>query len=589
MKNKDRLILLVAFLFLSISAPGCRRDKDARIREIVFTRCGLGVSISRKISLQKVTIASDNPKQSVEIPFVDSRMDALLLNFAWKENRDYTLSISHGGGTLEKKIRAPLSPSAFLLWESPLGKAEGLTKSAGEESKYAQINDWSKVIYEEIAVSSDGMIGVASFDRTIRLWDRYGKTILNFHIPAGVGRAIAFSGDNRYLLAGEAGPDGKLYCFETSSGRLCWSYSTARELGTTKESYYSYQPNVKYLAVRRNTLFVSAQRGWKDTLKTEHGTEFFYPRKSVVYAFDIPSGRKLWQFPAANKDATTNLIDTAVLKLAVDEEGKTIVFSGWGGSADGKIVQQYSENSLYILDAHTGHLLFSWDLTPLGHYGFYTTSVGSSLDLSPNGRFLACTSNDGRLFLYDHQAGLKARKPVLIYEKALSAPIEISGIPLYASGGTVVALNDGSIIAKIGTTYIAPASGQRGRPPQVAHPQENTLYKLDPQGTPCWIWRGGGGMETLRLSAEGRYLIVGMIHDYVNQSRQNAGIYCFDLTGTNRSAEKQVWFYSVEGITLTCDISPDAQYIGAVEGPIDIDPRPEFRQIAGRHRTLLIN
>ena len=588
MKNKDRLIILLTFLLFIVAAPGCRRDKDAKIKEIIFTRCGLGVSISQKMSLQKVTIAADTPKQSVEISSVDSRMDTLLLNFAWKENRDYTLSISHRGGILEKKVRAPLSPSAFLLWESPLGTAEGVTKP-GEESRYAQIDDWSKVIYEEIAVSSNGMLGVASFDRTIRLWDTYGKKILSFHIPAGVGRSIAFSGDNRYLLAGEAGPDGKLYCFETSSGTLRWSYSTAQELGTTKESYYSYQPNVKYLAVRKNTVFVSGQRGWKDTIKTEQGTEFYYPRKSVVYAFDIPSGKKLWQFPAANKDSVTNPIDTAVLKLAIDEEGKTIVFSGWGGAANGKIVQQYSENSLYVLDAHTGRLLFSWGLAPLGQFGFYTTSVGSSLDLSPNGKFLACTSNDGRLFLYDHQAGLKVRKPVLIYEKALSAPIEISGIPLYASGGTVVALNDGSIIAKIGSTYIAPASGQKGRPPQCAHPQENTLYKLDPQGTPCWIWRGGGGMETLCLSSEGRYLIVGMIHDYVNQTREKAGIYCFDLTGRNSSAEKLVWFYPLGGIALTCGISPDAQYIGAVEGPIDIDPRPEFRQMAGRHRTLLIN
>jgi hypothetical protein len=75
-----------------------------------------------------------------------------------------------------------------------------------------------------------------------------------------------------------------------------------------------------------------------------------------------------------------------------------------------------------------------------------------------------------------------------------------------------------------------------------------------------------------------------MPHNYVERRKDMAGIYCFD-----HSRKELLWHFPFGGIGIACGISPDGRYIVGIEGPIDMDPRAEYKREVGKHRIWVMS
>ncbi len=573
---KFKLKSLIKFisLFLIFFLCGCpAQQKKIAIERIVPVRTGAGIKLTRPAFVESVFIRLG--ERVVFQQRFSEKTGSLLVDFNWEKGETYTFDIKTADGILSEKTKPFEKPFFFELGKDNLGKPGG-------EVETAQINEWSKKLYEEVDVSVQNRIGIAGFDQTVRAYDNMGRLVWKHKIPAGVAKCVKFSPAGACLLAGEASPDGNIYSFCAETGRLYWKYASAKDLGSSKGTYYGHQPKVCSFAIAGERVYAAATMTSEDYIEEGGRKVKYWPKKGIIYAFDLKTGKLLWRFP------DSGLLDTAPLRVSADAFGRYLLFGGWGGSANGLISQKYPENSLYLLDAANGRLLWSFLVPPAEKYGFGSASIGSGCNISPNGKYAACCSMDGRLFLFDIK-GLSEKKTAhLIYEKAVSTPLSVSGIPIYAYGGKVFVNNEGGTLLTIGRTYIAPAGKGMADAPDVKHPRENSLIKLDRYGTVSWLWPAKGPIETVSLSKDGRYLVVAMCHNYITRSKDMAGIYCFDLKRPGGGQNKFLWFYKMEGIGIACGISPDGKYIGAIEGILDMDPRPEYQDIRGKHRVFIL-
>ena len=558
-------LIFVFFLFI---LAGCLERGNIEIKEVTPTRMGIGIELNGYAKINYVSIAQGS--REIYHSNVEAETNRLLLDFKWQEGKEYLVTLKTSRETLREKI-IPQKPLPFVLAQDGLGKPKG-----GVE--IARIDEWSKVLYEEVDVSPQGLVAVGSFDRTVRVYSPTGEVLWKHRIPTGVIRTVKFSPQSDYLLAGEASPDGTICCFEVKEGKICWKYQVVNDTGRSEDRYYAHQPKVCSIMVTEKRVYVSAARSWEDYVEKGGKKIKYWPRKGIVYAFDLRDGRVLWKFPQKG------VMDTTALRLSLDKKERYLIFGGWGGSANGNIKQDYPENTLYVLDAKKGKLIYTFLVEPLKRFGFNTVSIGSSCDISSNGRYIGFSSSDGRLFLLDNEERIKRREPVVIYEKVISKPIEVNRVPIYAYGGKVLVDDEGQVILIMGRTYIAPMGKGMAKSPRVRHPLENRLYEMDKKGEPVWIWQGEGPIEMLSLSADGRSLVVAMSHNYVQRRKEMAGIYCFD-----RSRKELLWHFPFEGIGIACGISTDGRYIAGIEGPIDVDPRMEYEREVGKHRIWVIS
>lgn len=381
-------------IFLIFFLCGCLTEKEIAIEKIVPLRTGTGIKLTRPALVESVFIR--HGKGMVFQQKIGDKTGSLLVDFNWEKGESYTFNIKTADGTLSGKTSPFEKPFPFELEKDNLGKPAG-------EVEVAQINEWSKKLYEEVDISVQNRVGIAGFDQTVRVYNNRGKLVWKYKIPTGVAKCVKFSPAGGYLLAGEASPDGNIYCFCADTGRLCWKYAAAKDLGTSSATYYGHQPKVCSLAIVGERVYVSATMTLEDYIEEGSRKVKYWPKKGILYAFDLKTGTLLWRFP------DSGLLDTAPLKVSVDARGQYLVFGGWGGSANGRIRQRYPENTLYLLDAANGRLLWNYSVPPAKEYGFGSASIGSGCNISPNGKYAACCSMDGRLFLFDIK-GLSEKK-----------------------------------------------------------------------------------------------------------------------------------------------------------------------------------
>ncbi len=568
------LTKIIYILFLTFFLCGCPARERIVIEKIVPTRMGAGIKLSGSVAIESISVKDGN--RLVFQENIGEKLDTFLVDFTWENGKSYTFEVKSADGTLISKSDPFDAPLAFEVAEDDLGKPRG-------EVDVAEINEWSKKLYEDVDISASGKIGVAGFDQTVRVYDKRGRLIWKHKIPTGVVKCVKFSSTEDYLFAGEASPDGNIYCFCAKTGKLCWKYGAAKDVGANSETYYGHQPKICSIVCVGEKVYVSAAKTSEDYITVGSRKVKYWSKKGVIYTFDLKTGKLLWKFPA------TGAMDTSPLKVSVDANGKYLSFGGWGGSANGRVEQRYPENTLYLLDAVSGALIWSYSVPSVEKQGFQSVSIGGNSHISPNGKYAACCSSDGRFFLFDMAKSVEQKKPHLIYTKAVSTPLSVSGIPIYAYGGKVFVDDEGSALLTIGRTYVAPAGKGMTSVPEVKHPRENSIIKLDRNGNTSWLWPAMGAIETPVLSKNGRYLVVAMCHNYVERSNEMAGIYCFDLKRQGGGANKLVWHYKMEGLGVACGISPCGKYIGAIEGPVDIDPRMEYQNIVGKHRVCILS
>jgi len=549
MKLKLSLIFFIICL-------GCSQAKGPGSWQVVPLKQGLLIHLEHPLPLKEIQVKS--PLKTISFLPVDSQRD-YLLDYPWKKNRTYRITLKTETGKIFSKSVSFTKPEYFLYWQHLLDAPD----------KVAEINHWSKVLYESIDVTEDGLVAVATFDGSFKVFNKEGKEIFSYHLPLGRGYVVKLF--RHYLLAGEKGKEGYLYCFDIRTKKLLWRYPTAKEVGRGSPTDAYAQPRISAIVMHNETIYVAANHSWREVIKTTKGKEIRYAQRGVIYAFSL-SGQLKWRFPKHY------CLKTGLLRLALDKAGRFLVFGGWGGEG---------ENQLYVLDAQNGEVIWRYLVSPLPRYGFKHVSLGTGVTISPNGRYVVCCNCDGRLLVFDKQASVKIKRAVLLWQKEVVSPIFVSGLPIYAYAGKSLVNDQGEVLILIGNTYIAPAFSH-GRLPQMMHPLANLLYLFGADGEPKWIWQAPSGIQARPVwDARGRFLAVVLQHNYIKGKKEGVGLYLFDLQ--QKGSEKLLWHFPLEGIGLSVAISPEGHFIVVIEGPIDLNPDPERERCVGKHRVYLFS
>ncbi|HID27654.1 MAG TPA: hypothetical protein EYP22_07550 [Methanosarcinales archaeon] len=558
---------IILILMLAIALSGCigstnpksSEVQNASINSLIFTRTGIIVGLSDNIEIESAEIYDNNIKIS-EVN-INRETNSVVIDFDWNPKKKYEIKLKNVNGNFSEMVYAPSKPSYFELWNAPLGSLENKPKIEG----------WSKVVYEDLEFSQNSKyIAIAGYDHIIRVFDINGKEgglLWTYKIRDGYGKSIAFSQDSKYLFVGEASVDGYLYCFKVSNGNLKWKYRIADDVGTRVTTSPFYLPTVRDIKTVNNIAYVTGYFSEKNKIT-----------KGIIYAFNITTGELVWRYPK------NELMDTKSAKIFTSENGEYVIFATMSFKYNHS-KEKYKDGTLFVLSGKDGKLLWNHTFPPNNYLNF--VGIWDGIDISKNGKYIAITTADGRSFLIDNIKSIKNRKIAIIWQKNISTPIEVSGIPIYGYGGMTRVTDNGSVIIQISKTYVTPSGKTKAKTPPINHPKSNSIYEFDSNGNLVWKWTAEGGIDTPSLSKNGKYLIVPIIHDYITQKKDTAGVYVFDLEQKGGATSKLSIHYLTEGIPVAVDLSPDGKYIAFISAPIDIDIS-EKEKIIGKHQLHLL-
>ncbi|HIB85871.1 TPA: hypothetical protein EYN09_20680 [Candidatus Poribacteria bacterium] len=358
------------------------------------------------------------------------------------------------------------------------------------------------------------------------------KMIWKTRISQGYAKHATFALNGKQFYLGEQSADGFIFCYDVSKSRkpkLLWKYRLANDIDTSipenPDDYYAwiqYPGPHRIAATSQGDLIVAAVHSWyKD------GQSLI---KSQLYRFDAKTGNPIWKFPSERP------LPMIIRWFDYSHDGRTIAFVCDKHSAD-QSIGDLKPGSLYIVDGETGKIRWGHTFTALTPY-FDQVTFWRGVAVSPDGKSIGVTTNDGRAFIFSEE------KP--IWQEDLTTPIEISGIPITATSGTVGTTNE-FIIFITGDTFV-PYHLQKGvkRPP-TTHPNGLTLFGYQWNGQKSWQWKLENMPQGLCIDLSGKYAAIPISRYGQTDTERPNGVSIFDLTTEGGGLEKYLRTYRLAG------------------------------------------
>ena len=533
-----KLFRIFSLILLLILLPISRIIADINV---VWVRAGIVLESETKYDLEtnvRIEVGQDDALKTVNSIRLDDKR--ILLQSTWQAGKTYTFHV--GKNTI--KAASPLKPQPYLIRTIELDGLLSLLENLRQPAKPTAIAFGSNTENLKMAIATDrGHIAIL---RVIT-----GETIWKTRISEGYVRQITFGADDSLLYVGEQAADGFVYCYELSSDppRLRWKYRTADEIETSTpndpDSVYgwvSYPGQSCMKSLANGDLIVSGVHSWTREEKPE--------KRSILYRFDSLTGQVKWKYPREGS------IQKIYRWFDVSEDGKTLaLLTDDSGKGNGV---------LSVLDVDIGTENWSTEIEPLTPY-FKGVTFWRGVSMSPNGRSINMTTDDGRAFIFD------VDKSEAIWEEELASPLKVSGVPIIATTGTIGS-TDSYALFVTGDSYI-PYHLQKGaQRPSTMHPNGMTLFAFSWGGEKKWQWKLENMPQGLRIDEKSRYAALGVSKRSKNPKESLHGVSVFDLTAEGSSISKYLFTYRTEGQLPydTLAISADGMVIGIVEMPISL-------------------
>lgn len=559
-----KIVAIVLLPAVGCLVWGCAGNNVLEIRRILFGRECIAVELNRAAAVRQIMVYSGSEEVATLRPSQPEKNGALsVLDCTWRPGREYRIEVAPADGSplLTASLQSPCKPSPVVIASFEMEKdvePRGL-RAPG-------------YLGGRVAVSADGAYAAVGTEKSrLRVYDVAERRRL-WSTRIGEGRILAmqFASGGRCLLVGEQSRDARITCFDTFTGKELWKYRTADDVGEMEGGEPLYRwPVVTAVAALdgrnpsdRDRCCATAARSF-----TEGGE---IRTVSKLYAFDTATGKLLWTHPPAGA------MDASPSILATDRRGDCLLFNNYR-------ISPVCGKAVYCLDAGTGAKLWEWELEPLFPGG--RNLIWHGLGISPDGSRVAAFSQDGRAFFLDYQELLDSGgSSGCLWKKEMSSPIDVNGMRLIGYGA-VAAVTDRNVLFMTGSTIV-----QRGARTRtlIEHPNADTLFVYSPYGRLEWMYKAGGLSCDLSCSRDGRYVVLGVEHTYNEKDTSRHGVYVFDSLAAGGGREKLAWFFNTEGACLSAAISADGRTVAAIEYPLDVDPRPEFRDVRGAHRFYLL-
>jgi len=359
-----------------------------------------------------------------------------------------------------------------------------------------------------------------------------GKVIWKTRISQGYVKHATFSLNGKQLYLGEQSADGFIFCYDVSKSRkprLLWQYRLADDVGTSipenPDDYYAwiqYPGPYRIANTKQGDLIVAAVHSWY-----EDGKPLI---KSQLYRFDAKTGKPMWKFPSERP------LPMIIRWFDYSHDGRTIAFVCDKYSID-QPIGDLKPGSLYVIDGETGEIRWGHTFKVFAPY-FDQVTFWRGVAVSPDGKSIGTTTDDGRAFIFSEEK--------LIWQEDLATPIEISGVPITATLGTVGATDD-FIIFITGDSFVPYDLQKDVKRPPMPHPKGLTLFGYQWNGKKSWQWKLENVPQGLRIDLSGKYAAIPIsIYGHKNTEMPN-GVSIFDLTAEGGGLDKYLRTHRLAG------------------------------------------
>ena len=570
--KKTHFLLLFCLLIVS-SIYGFAADMADM--NIVWTRTGAVLETEHDITGElKVKVLS----QTETLPATALQLNPrqILVQCGWAPNQNYRVTLTSDAGARVVETRTPLKPVLYPIQTIALDGMLSLMANLRRPAQPTTVAFSADGKHVAIATDAGHLAIVAALT---------GEPVWKTRISEGYVKHVAFSTESpdsvpSRLYIGEQAADGFIYAYAISTSQEqphstvarepvpseekrdyqpLWKYRTADDIETSTPpdagsvyAWVQYPGPSRMLTLADGDVLVASVHSWtKDNVPV---------KKSQLYRFDGETGTVKWKWPA----------DGALPKVLrwfdVSADGKTLALVA---DASGK-----GNGSLVVIDVETGTERWHATFEPLKPY-FEGVTFWRGVSITPDGKFINVTTDDGRAFIFDAEARIqnapteKERESEPLWHQNLATPLEVSGVPIIATSGTIGA-TDAAALFVTGDTYI-PYHLQKGaqRPP-TAHPNGMTLFAYSWEGEKVWQWQLENMPQGLRIDAAGRYAILAVSKRSQNPNESLHGVSLFDLEAKGSGLAKYLYTYRTEGQLPydTLAISADGTFIAVVEVPL---------------------
>ncbi|MCY3550508.1 MAG: PQQ-binding-like beta-propeller repeat protein [Candidatus Poribacteria bacterium] len=502
------------------------------------------------LKINVATVSNGTTHALAETPTVQ-QFDAnrVLLQFAWQPNQSYQFRLNDSVTT----AISPLKPEPYLIRTVELDGLLSLMENLRQPAKPTALalGHGSRPNTEKLAIATDsGHLAV--------LKPLTGETLWKTRISEGYVRRMAFSADNTRLYIGEQAADGFIYCYDltTDKSTLRWKYRTADDIETSTPSnpdsvyaWVSYPGPACMRTLTNGDLLVASVHSW-----TENDTPL---KKSQLYRFDGETGEVTWKWP--REHAGPKVIRW--FDVSADSKTLALVMDS-GHNLQGNAANESGNGKLTVLNAEDGTEKWHVDIEPLREY-FAQVTFWRGVSLSPDGKFINVTTDDGRAFIFD----VNRSEP--IWQENLATPLEVSGIPIVATSGTIDA-TDAAALFVTGDTYIPYHLRKGAQKPSAGHPNGMTLFAYSWNGEKSWQWKLENMPQGLRIDAIDRYAVLSVSKRTQDPNESLHGVSVFDLKAEGSGLAKYLYTYRTEGQLPydTLAVSANGTLIAIVEVPI---------------------
>ena len=478
------------------------------------------------------------------------KLDAnrVFFQLAWQPNQNYQFHLNDN----ETAATSPLKPEPYLIRTVELDGLLSLMENLRQPAKPTALALGHGDIPPLAIATDSGHLAV--------IQPLTGEILWKTRISEGYVRRMTFNHDNTRLYIGEQAADGFIYCYDlmTDKPTLYWKYRTADDVDTSTPSnpdsvyaWVSYPGPSCMRSLANGDLLVASVHSW-----TENNTPL---KKSQLYRFNGKTGDVIWKWPREG------VVPKLIRWFDVSADGKTLALltdSGHnlqGGAAD---ENDAGNGKLTVLNSEDGTEKWHADVEPLREY-FAQVTFWRGVSMSPDGKYINVTTDDGRAFIFD----VNTSEPV--WQENLATPLEVSGIPIIATTGTIGATDTAAFFVT-GDTYIPYHLRKGAQKPSAGHPNGMTLFAYSWRGEKVWQWKLENMPQGLRIDAKDRYAVLSVSKRTQDPNESLHGVSVFDLTAEGNGLAKYLYTYRTEG-QLTYDtlaISEDGALIVVVEVPI---------------------
>lgn len=481
-----------------------------------------------------------------------------------------------------------LLAAGLLVWRAGKEDKSGVSSTVPQEAplwnlasdNIPSVGEWQRKGDEPVAVSPDGKwIAIAGLDEAVHLLDARGKEKWRYRIPERYGHSLVFSTDSKLVFVGECSMDGAVYGIDAASGKKRWEYPVANDVGRPASSRsVNYRTLDKCcvfdLVATGDTLFVVGTHRDRRFEELPTGARIVNDvLDTVLYAFHPADGKLLWRYPARGT------MDTHMPCLLYSRALGQLVGANTSYWRPSMQPEKYQNGSVRLIDARTGLESCSYRIEPT--FMSYT-GIWYSLSVSPNGRFVSVGTIDGRLILLEVRQGPSLAR---LWEKNVSTPLTVSGIPIYATSSHSVVFDNGDVFMTSGSTFAKQTTSGVVRQPPNQHPDSNSAFLFSRNGEILWKWKAPGGIADLFHHPGSGLIVLSVENDYVEKSLDAAGFYFLKYTGGQGSLPvERFGSLQLRGISRSGAIAQDGSFFVGVELPV----RLTDDTLAGEHKLHIV-